>query len=479
MILSSVALVLASQLVAKAAASPAVSKRSPLGISLPPLIPSIPGVTEPLVDAAPPLPILQLPTPPLDSLPFETKNLQPKKIGYIWTGAGDNHHKDFLAAVSLDDDTFGEFIHIADVPTSGNSPHHLGVSLDGKTLVGGGLLSLLKTQDTGFYWDSSDPYHPQFSHSNRALLSSITDEIRAKPEGGFFITYMGSALGTSPGRLVETDARGNIIHEWPEDVDGTLNILGQQFTPHGLSVDFENNLILTSDFVVPLSILKPVSALGIQKANTLRLWTLDDRKIISTITIPDGQGIQDVKFIPGNPESAALATAVKNGQLWIIYPFRKDAKGKQGVAELLYDFGTKAKESVAIYSDISDDGKLAYFTFTLGNHVAALDISDLSNVKRLDDPDEQQPIIGPHYLKISPDKKNLLVCGYFVQAGDISVLNTPGDYKVHWIDILDDGALSFNRTIDFETIFTRTRGGARPHSAVIFDLTDPNHPFYY
>lgn len=106
MIFSSVALVLASQLVAKAAASPAaasVSKRSPLGISLPPLIPSIPGVTEPLVDGAPPLPILQLPTPPLDSLPFETKNLQPKKIGYIWTGAGDNHHKDFLAAVSLDD----------------------------------------------------------------------------------------------------------------------------------------------------------------------------------------------------------------------------------------------------------------------------------------------------------------------------------------------------------------------------------------
>ncbi|TQV90791.1 selenium-binding protein [Cordyceps javanica] len=482
MIFSSAVIVLASQLVAKASASPAsspVSKRSPLGISLPPLIPSIPGVTEPLVDAAPPLPILQLPTPPLDSLPFDTKEIKAKKIGYIWTGAGDNHHKDFLAAVSLDDDTFGEFLHIADVPTSGNSPHHLGTSLDGKTLVGGGLLSLLKTQDTAFYWDSSDPYHPKFSHSNRAVLSSITDEIRAKPEGGFLITYMGSALGTSPGRLVETDAGGNIIHEWPEDVDGTLNILGEQFSPHGLSVDFEKNLILTSDFVVPLSILKPVSALGIQKANTLRLWTLNDRKIISTITIPDGQGIQDVKFIPGNPESAAIATAVKNGQVWIIYPFRKDANGKQGVAELLYDLGPKAKESVAIYSDVSDDGKFAYFTLTLGNHVAALDISDLNNVKRLDDPNEQQPIIGPHYVKISPDKKNLLVCGYFVQAGDISVLNTPGDYKVHWIDILDNGALSFNRTIDFETIFTRTRGGARPHSAVIFDLTDPNHPVYY
>lgn len=105
MIFSSVAVVLASQLLGRAAASPAapVSKRAPLGISLPPLIPAIPGVTEPLVDLAPPLPILQVPTPPLDSLPFATKEIKPKKIGYIWTGAGDNHHKDFLATISLDD----------------------------------------------------------------------------------------------------------------------------------------------------------------------------------------------------------------------------------------------------------------------------------------------------------------------------------------------------------------------------------------
>lgn len=100
-----------SHLAALAAAGPQVgpavegySKRSPLGISLPPLIPAIPGVTIPLLpDAAPPLPILQIPTPPLDSEPFEVQNIRPKKIGYFWTGAGDNHHKDFLATVSLDD----------------------------------------------------------------------------------------------------------------------------------------------------------------------------------------------------------------------------------------------------------------------------------------------------------------------------------------------------------------------------------------
>ena len=239
------------------------------------------------------------------------------------------------------------------------------------------------------------------------------------PISGFFITYMGSAVGTAPGRLVETDAEVNILHEWPEDVKSTLNILGEQFNPHGLSIDFEKNIILTSDFVVPLSILKPTT--GIQRADTLRLWNLDDRSIISTIEIPNGGGIQDVKFIPGHPESAALATAVTPGEVWVIYPFRTDSSGKQGVAELLIDLGPKAKNDIAIYSDISDDGKLAYFTLTYGNHVAALDISDLSNPIRLDDPEEDQPIVGPHYVKISPDKKNLLVTGYFVQAGDVSV----------------------------------------------------------
>ena len=113
-------------------------------------------------------------------------------------------------------------------------------------------------------------------------------------------------------------------------------------------------------------------------------------------------------------------SAVQAGQVWIIYPFRTDANGNQGVAELLFDLGDTAPSELAIYSDISADGKFAYYTLTGANHVVALDISDLKNVKRLDDPNEQQPIIGPHYVKISPDQKHLLVTGYFVQAGDVS-----------------------------------------------------------
>lgn len=61
--------------------------------------------------------------------------------------------------------------------------------------------------------------------------------------------------------------------------------------------------------------------------------------------------------------------------MWIIYPFRKDSNGKQGVAKLLYDLGPKARDTVAIThlgsSDITADGNFAYFTLTTADHIAA------------------------------------------------------------------------------------------------------------
>ena len=140
--------------------------------------------------------------------------------------------------------------------------------------------------------------------------------------------------------------------------------------------------------------------------------------------------------------------------------------------------GPKAKDKIAILSDISQDGKYAYFTITTGNHIAQYDISDLSNPKRLDDPDEDQPIVGPHYIKITPDQKHIVVTDYFVQTGDIGIVNTPADFKGQYIDIQPDGSLKFNRFIDFSKEF-ENRGGAKPHSVVVYDLTDPNNPKYF
>ncbi|KAE8384126.1 hypothetical protein BDV23DRAFT_189518 [Aspergillus alliaceus] len=309
-------------------------------LSLPPLIPRIPGVTESLTEDAPPLPILQVLTPLLESPPFTPSNTKPKEIGYFWTGSGD-----FLATYSIDDDTFGSLLWVTDVPSSGNDPHHLGPSLDGKTLVGGGLLSLLKAQlnlytiavlssdphnlqDMAFYFDTTNSYRPAFKKSNRAILPSIADEIRTKPDGRFYITYMDSAY-------LETEHRNPA---------------------------WENSSTMGSSL--------------------------------------------------GTPDGAALATTVHLGQVWIIYP-QQDANGKPGRAELLYDLGPKARDTTAIYTDITQDGRFIYLTLTTANHIAALDISDLNNVRRLDDPDEGHTTVGPHYVKVTPDQKHLLVTDNF------------------------------------------------------------------
>ena len=116
------------------------------------------------------------------------------------------------------------------------------------------------------------------------------------------------------------------------------------------------------------------------------------------------------------------------------------------------------------------DGKHAYFTYTTGNHVAQLDISDLANPRRIDNPDEVQPIVGPHFLKVTPDQKHVLIVGYFLQTGQIGIINTPADFKVWYTDIQPDGSLKFDRYVDFSEQFPERNGG-RPHSFSVYDYT--------
>lgn len=78
-----------------------LAQGSPLGLSLPPLIPDIEGVTVPLYNIVPPLPVLQAPLPPVDSPPFTGSEIKPKKIGYFWTGAGDKMHKGKTSALHI------------------------------------------------------------------------------------------------------------------------------------------------------------------------------------------------------------------------------------------------------------------------------------------------------------------------------------------------------------------------------------------
>jgi hypothetical protein len=125
------------------------------------------------------------------------------------------------------------------------------LSADGRVLACGGLLSLLQGHDGIFFFDVTDARNPKYINSTSAPLSAITDDFLPLASGGFLVTQMGSNTGGTPRRIAEFDKGLKLIHEWPDSppTDG--------FNPHGISARPEINLLVSSDFVNPVSTLTP------------------------------------------------------------------------------------------------------------------------------------------------------------------------------------------------------------------------------
>src|SRR5713101_5932627 len=160
---------------------------------------------------------------------------------FVWAGDQARRAPDFLAVIDFDQTSadYGKVITTLPLPgpgASGNEPHHVGLSRDGKVLGCGGLLSVLKGQKEVFFFDVSNPTAPTFMGSADPPLSAITDEFYALPEGGFLVTMMGGANGHAPGRVAEFDRNLQLIAEHPAAPpdDG--------FNPHGISARSELNL---------------------------------------------------------------------------------------------------------------------------------------------------------------------------------------------------------------------------------------------
>jgi len=129
---------------------------------------------------------------------------------YVWAGDQARVAGDILAVIEFDENSanYGKVITTVPVPPPGNvgnEPHHCHLSADQKILGCGGLLSLLKGQNGIIFFDVTDKRNPRFLLSAKAVESSITDDFLPIPEGGFLITQMGAADGTSPGRVAEFD----------------------------------------------------------------------------------------------------------------------------------------------------------------------------------------------------------------------------------------------------------------------------------
>src|SRR2546422_10525014 len=75
----------------------------------------------------------------------------PEKYLFCWSGDQSRNNADFLAVINFDEHSPKYGTVVKTVPltgqgATGNEPHHVVISADGKVLAAGGLLSVLKGQ---------------------------------------------------------------------------------------------------------------------------------------------------------------------------------------------------------------------------------------------------------------------------------------------------------------------------------------------
>jgi len=385
--------------------------------------------------------------PPASASPTSSE-----KFLYVWAGDQSRTAPDFLAVVDFDQDSpgYGSVIETVPLPgpgASGNEPHHVGLSSDGRVLACGGLLSVLKGQREIFFFDLSNPAAPQFISSADPPLSAITDEFYALPDGGFLVTMMGGAGGAHPGRVAEFDKNLQLVAEHPQDPphDG--------FNPHGISVRPEINLMVTSDFVCPSTTLHAVPG-GLDLRGSIRVWLFKQRKLLKTVQIPGAVGTIDVKLIPGDQRQRAYTAGMADDHLYLV-------NTNDGTAKAVFDFSTIAAGGFPQLMRMTKDGKRLFISMNAAGKIVMFDTSNPNYPKVLDVLDLGAGS-GPHYIALTKDEKRLVITDYFLNEDDFGKVHAEGDHKVHVASVLaNDLVLDTRFNLDFNAAFTT--GPARPH----------------
>jgi selenium-binding protein 1 len=374
-----------------------------------------------------------------------------EKYLFVWAGDQARIAPDFLAVIDFDEGSpnYGSVITTVPLPgpgASGNEPHHVGLSSDGRVLGCGGLLSVLKGQKEIFFFDVSNPAAPSFISSADPPLSAITDEFYALENGGFLVTMMGGANGAHPGRVAEFDKNLNLVAEHPDDPphDG--------FNPHGISVRPEINLMVTSDFVCPSTTLHAVPG-GLDLRGSVRVWLFKQRKLLRTIQIPRAVGTIDVKLIPGDPHQRAFTAGMADDHLYLV-------NTNNGSAEAVFDFSTISPGGFPQLMRMTEDGTRLFISMNAAGKVVMFDTSNPKKptvLKVLD----LGPNSGPHYIALTADEERLVITDYFLNEDDFGKVHAEGDHKIHVAKVTShDLVLDPKFNLDFNTAFSAP---ARPH----------------
>jgi len=378
------------------------------------------------------------------------------KVLFICAGDQARVSPDFLAVINFDQKSadYGKVIATAPFAApdaTGNEPHHIGLSSDGKVVACGGLLSILKGQKEVFFFDVSNPKVPKFMSAADPPLSSITDEFHALPEGGYLVTMMGGAQGHAPGRVVAFDKNLRLLKEYPDDppADG--------FNPHGISVRPELNLMVTSDFVCPSTTLDQVHG-NIDFRGSIRIWDFKNKQIIRTVQLPGSIGTIDVKLIPQDRKARAYTAGMLDDHLYLV-------NTEHGTAKAVFDFSSIQAGGWPQLMRVTRDGRRLFVSMNQAGKIAMFDISNPDQPRLLKALDLGQGS-GPHYIALTEDEKRLVISDYFLNEDNFGKVHAEGDHKVHVAKVTnDDLILDSKFNLDFNSAFPA--GAARPHGIAI------------
>jgi selenium-binding protein 1 len=380
---------------------------------------------------------------------------------YIWAGDQARVYPDFLAVIDFDDHspTYGRVLRTVPLPPPGNvgnEPHHCHLSADKNILACGGLLSVLKGQNGIFFFDVSKARHPVFLFSTSAPNSSITDDFLPLPEGGFLVTQMGSATGGAPGRLAEFDSKLDLIAEYP------VHPPRDGFNPHGISADFSRNLLVTSDFINPVTTLN-VWLGDVELRGSLRFWNLAKRKITRTVFLPEALGTMDVKLIPGDPHGRAVTANMFSGLVYTVDPTDGSVVQSFDCEDIVPHIEVPVRGGMVQLLEMPKSGDRLIFASFQAGQIGMLDISDRTHQNGF----VQKAIVnlgegaGPHDIALSEDDSRLVVTDYFLNEDGFGKIHFEGDHKVHVIQVTHNTLTLDKRfELDFNTAFQHP---ARPH----------------
>jgi 56kDa selenium binding protein (SBP56) len=382
---------------------------------------------------------------------------------YVWTGDQARVAPDFLAVIDFDDDspTYGKVIRTVPIPgpgSSGNEPHHCHLSADKNILACGGLLALLRGQNSIFFFDVSEPRNPKFLFSTSGTLSNITDDFLPLERGGFLVTQMGDHAGGTPGRVAEFDGKLRMVAEWPADPPQ------HDFNPHGISARPDLNLMVTSDFMMPASSLNIVPGDPLLRGS-IRVWDLKGRTILRTVTIPSAVGTMDVKLIPRDPQGRAFTSGMFDGFVYLVDTRAGTAKAVFDCETIVPHVDVPVRGGMTQLMAMPRSGDRLIFGLFQAGQVGMLDVSDPEHPV-------QSSIVnlgadaGPHMVALTDDDKRLVVSDYFLNEDDFGKVHFEGDHHVRVINVSSHRlALDRRFDVDFNTAFAT--GPARPHGVAM------------